>query len=74
LVDPPVTNSVSASATQSTDPLEALLNQQLALFSQHVSAAMPSSGFSDSSSLPNSSDTVAYLSQLARSIVTQQQA
>ena len=69
IVDPPTSGN-----TAPTSSLDALLNQRLALFSQHISSAFPSSGFGDGTpSLMSSSEVVSHLSQLARSMVSQHQ-
>ena len=67
VVDPPVSSNNIAS----TSPLDAALNQRLALFSQHISSAFPSSGFGDGARSLHSSEVVSQLSQLARSVVGQ---
>jgi serralysin len=74
LVDPPVPGTQaggSVSENVADDPLDAALNQQLALWSQHISSAFPSSGFGDSA--PSLTSPSEFASQLARSIVPQQQ-
>ena len=47
IVDPPVSDNSSVPGIQMTDPMDAMLNHQLALFSQTMSSAFPSSGFGD---------------------------
>ena len=78
LYDPPVTVGQAANLQPEImqDPGPSALNQQLALFSQTIAAAFPSSAFGESaSSTAGASElTGAQLSQLAAPIATQQHA
>jgi hypothetical protein len=57
------------------DPAASALNQQLALFSQQMASAFPSSAFaSDSASTASSPELGGQLAQLAQPIASQQHA
>jgi hypothetical protein len=57
------------------DPAASALNQQLALFSQHMAAAFPSSGFgNDSTSAVSPSELVGRLALLAQPLANLQHA
>jgi 20S proteasome alpha/beta subunit len=68
VVDPPL-----PSENQAMDPVESALNQQLALWSQHMASAFPSSAFSNGGpSLASPSELGdGQLSQLARPVANQ---
>ena len=78
LYDPPVTVGQAANLQPEImqDPGPSALNQQLALFSQTIAAAFPSSAFGESASSAagGSQLTGAQLSQLVAPIATQQHA
>ena len=74
IVDPPVSDNSSVPGIQMTDPMDAMLNHQLALFSQTMSSAFPSSGFGDgTSSLTSSSEFGGQSPPLARPVAAQPQ-
>ena len=76
--DPPVTAGQAANLQPEImqDPGPSALNQQVALFSQTIAAAFPSSAFGESASSAagGSQLTGAQLSQLVAPIATQQHA
>ena len=79
VVDPPLPTGQSGnmpSENQAMDPVESALNQQLALWSQHMASAFPSSAFSNGGpSLVSPSEFGdGQLSQLARPVANQQPA
>jgi hypothetical protein len=74
--DPPVSTGQSVPAEIMNDPAGPALNQQLALLSQHMASAFPSSGFGNGGASTMSPPDLggAQLSQLAQPVANQQHA
>ena len=75
--DPPVPTAQGGTvpAVIMNDPAASALNQQLALFSQHMASAFPSSGFgNDSASTVSPSEFGGQLTPLAPPVANQQHA
>ncbi len=77
LVDPPLPGQSANTPSENpiNDPVEAALNQQMALWSQHMASAFPSSGSGNfGNAVISPSEQGSQLLQLAQSVANQQHA